>query len=84
MEACCELSKCSSSAPMDARIYRNIIWSLRYLVHTRPGIAYDVGFLNRIMVVPMEEHLAAVEHLLRYISGTHTHVAFIGAATTSG
>jgi hypothetical protein len=73
MEARCQLSKDSKEAPVDATFYRSIIGSLRYLVNTRPDIAFAVGFLSRFMEAPAADHLAAVKHLLRYISGTLNH-----------
>ena len=73
MEARCHLSKESKEAPVDITFYRSVIGSLRYLVHTRPDIAFAVGFLSRFMEAPAADHLAAVKHLLRYISGMLTH-----------
>jgi hypothetical protein len=70
MEARCQLSKDSKEAPVDTTFYRSIIGSLRYLVNTRPDIAFAVGFLSRFMEAPAADHLAAVKHLLRYVAGT--------------
>jgi hypothetical protein len=72
-EARCQLSKDSKEAPIDATFYRSIMGSLRYLVNTRPDITFAVGYLNRFMEAPVADHLAAVKHLLRYISGTLNH-----------
>jgi hypothetical protein len=58
---------------VDATFYRSIIGSLRYLVHTRPDIAFAVGYLSRFMETPASDHLVAVKHLLRYIAGTLNH-----------
>ena len=73
MEARLKLSKDSSEKAVDATLYRSIIGSLRYLVHTRPDITFVVGYLSRFMEAPASDHLAAVKHLLRYIAGTLTH-----------
>ncbi|KAM0916826.1 hypothetical protein ACQ4PT_009866 [Festuca glaucescens] len=73
MEPRCRLSKESKEAAVDATFYRSVIGSLRYLVHTRPDIPFAVGFLSRFMEAPAGDHLAAVKHLLRYISGTLSH-----------
>jgi hypothetical protein len=73
MEARCQLSKESKGTPVDATLYRSILGSLRYLVHTRPDIAFAVGYLSRFMEAPASDHLAAVKHLLRYIAGTLHH-----------
>jgi hypothetical protein len=70
MESRLKLSKDSTAPPVDATMYRSVVGSLRYLVHTRPDIAYSVGFVSRFMEKPTEEHWAAVKHILRYIAGT--------------
>jgi hypothetical protein len=51
-------------------MYRSIVGSLRYLVNTRPDLAYSVGYISRFMEKPTTEHLAAVKRVLRYIAGT--------------
>jgi hypothetical protein len=70
MEPRFKLSKVSTAPPVDATEYRSIVGSLRYLVHTRPDICFAVGYISRFMEAPTSEHLAAVKHILRYISGT--------------
>ncbi|XP_066360342.1 uncharacterized mitochondrial protein AtMg00810-like [Miscanthus floridulus] len=39
-------------------------------VHTRPDIAFVVGYVSRFMEDPKEDHWAAVKQLLRYIKRT--------------
>lgn len=70
MEPRCPLRKESKEAAVDATLYRSVIGSLRYLVHTRPDISFAVGFLSRFMEAPAADHYVAVKHLLRYIAGT--------------
>jgi hypothetical protein len=70
MEPRFKLSKISTAPPVDATEYRGIVGSLRYLVHTRPDIAFAVGYVSRFMEAPTSEHLAAVKRILRYIAGT--------------
>jgi hypothetical protein len=55
---------------VDPTEYRSVVGSLRYLVHTRPDLAFDVGYGSRFMEQPHEEHLAAVKHILRFVAGT--------------
>ena len=55
--------------PVEVTLYRSIVGSLRYLVHTRPDIAYAVGHVSRFMEHPTEEHMGAVKHVLRYMAG---------------
>jgi hypothetical protein len=73
MEPRLKLSKRSTNPPVDVTLYRSIIGSLRYLVHTRPDISFSVGMLSRFMEAPTTEHMSAVKHLLRYIAGTIDH-----------
>jgi len=40
----------------DVTRYMSIIGSLRYLVNTRPDIAYVVGVASRFMEAPDKEH----------------------------
>jgi hypothetical protein len=58
---------------VEAKMYRSLVGSLRYLVHTRPDISFAVGYVSRFMEKPRQEQLAAVKHLLRYIAGTVSH-----------
>lgn len=84
----CNLTRCNpTDTPMEQRVkvtiaksgiefeatrYRSIIGSLRYLVNTRPAIAYAVGIASRFrfMEAPAKEHWAIVKRIVRYISGT--------------
>jgi hypothetical protein len=70
MEAKLKLSKFSDSPPVDATMYRNLIGSLRYLLHTRPKLTYNVCYLSRFMESPKREHLDAIKRVLRYVAGT--------------
>ena len=70
MEPRLKLSRTSTTPTVDAMAYRRIIGGLRYLVHTRPDLAYAVGYLSRFMEVLWQEHLAAVKRVLRYVAST--------------
>jgi hypothetical protein len=52
METRLKLSKKSSSPVVDATEYRSLIGSLRYLMNTRPDMAFTVGYLSRFMEDP--------------------------------
>jgi hypothetical protein len=78
MEPKLKLSKKSTSPPVDATLHRSIVGSLRYLVHTRPDIAFAIGYVSRFMEAPTTEHMATMKHLLRYISGTRNLGCFFG------
>lgn len=70
METWLKLSKHSESPLVDATEYRSIVGGLRYLVNSRPDIAFAVGYVSHFLEEPREDHRAAVKHLLRYIAGT--------------
>lgn len=70
MEMHLRLSKMSNAPSVDATDYRWIVGSLRYLVNSRPDLAYSVGYVSRFMEKPTTEHLAAVKRVLRYVGGT--------------
>src|SRR6266508_3270501 len=70
MESRLKLSKKSTAAATNTTAYCSLVGSLRYLVHTRPDLAYSVGYVSRFMETPTVEHLTAVKHILRYIAGT--------------
>ena len=70
MEARLKLSKGKGDAVVDPSAYRSVIGSLRYLVNTRPDLAYSVGVVSRYMETPTSEHWAVVKHILRYLKGT--------------
>ena len=45
----------------DATNYGRMIGCLRYLLHTRPDLAYSVGVASRFMEKPTVLHLKAVK-----------------------
>ena len=49
MVAQLQLSKAGTTMTVDATNYRSIFGSLRYLVNTRPDLAYSVGYVSRFM-----------------------------------
>ena len=69
MEEQLKLTKASTAAKVDATLYQSIVGSLRYLVHTRPDIAFVVGYVSRFMKDSREDHWATVKRLLRYVKG---------------
>jgi hypothetical protein len=70
MEAKLKLNKNSRFPPVDQTRYRSILGSLRYLLYTRPDLAFSVGIVSRFMESPTTEHMMAVKHILRYVKGT--------------
>ena len=70
MEERLKPKKASTVAKVNITLYRSIVGGLRYLVHTRPNIAFAVGYVNRFMEDPREDHWATVKRLLCYVKGT--------------
>ncbi|XP_074351935.1 secreted RxLR effector protein 161-like [Apium graveolens] len=55
---------------VDSTDFKSIIGGLRYLIHTRPDLAYSVGVIRRFMEKPTVMHLNAAKRVLRYVKGT--------------
>ncbi|XP_039054992.1 uncharacterized mitochondrial protein AtMg00810-like [Hibiscus syriacus] len=70
MEPRLKLSKESTIPPVDTTLYRSIVGSLRYLLHTHPDLAFSVVMVSRYMEKPTTEYMATVKHILRYVKGT--------------
>ncbi|KAI3501786.1 hypothetical protein L1887_29807 [Cichorium endivia] len=70
MESGLKLSKAENEPEVDATHYRKIVGCLRYLIHTRPDLAYAVGVVSRYMQNPKESHARAIKQILRYLRGT--------------
>jgi hypothetical protein len=49
------------------------VGSLRYVTHTRPDLAFSVGYVSRFMQRPTTEHQQAVKRIVRYVAGTLDH-----------
>jgi hypothetical protein len=49
MEERLKLSRDSTTEEVYATQYRRLVGSLRYLVHTRPNLAYSVGYVSRFL-----------------------------------
>lgn len=65
-----KFSEGNNHPPTYATLFRSIISSLRYLIHTRPDLTFSVGYLNRYMESLTSEHMAALKRILQYIKGT--------------
>lgn len=61
------LSKVADSPPVDATLYRMLVGKLLFLTKTRPDIAHPVSVVSRFMQEPLEIHLQAAKHILRYV-----------------
>jgi hypothetical protein len=53
MEERLKLSHDSTTEEVDATQYWRLVGSLYYLVHTRPDLAFSVGYVSRFMQLPI-------------------------------
>ena len=51
-----KLTKASTAAKVDATLYWSFIAGMCYLVHTRPDIAFVMGYVRRFLEDPREDH----------------------------
>jgi hypothetical protein len=65
MEERLKLSRDSTAEEVDVTQYRRLVGSLRYLAHTRPDLAFSVGYVSRFMQRPTTEHQQAVKRIFR-------------------
>jgi hypothetical protein len=49
MEERLKLSRDNTMKEVDATQYRRLVGSLRYLTHTRPDLAFSVGYVSRFI-----------------------------------
>jgi hypothetical protein len=49
------------------------VGSLRYLTHTRPDLAFSVGYVSQFMQQPTTEHQQTVKRIICYVAGTLNH-----------
>lgn len=64
------ITKDEGGKPVDVTNFKSMIGGLRYLVHSRPDIAYSVGIVSRYMEKPTMVHQMAAKRILRYVKGT--------------
>ncbi|XP_074349239.1 secreted RxLR effector protein 161-like [Apium graveolens] len=64
------ITKDEGGKPVNSTEYKSLVGGLRYLVHTRPDIAFSVGVVSRYMEMPTVMHLNTVKRILRYVKGT--------------
>jgi hypothetical protein len=73
MEEKLKLRRDSMMEEVDSTQYWRLVGRLRYLAHTRPDLAFSVGYVSRFMQRPTTEHQQAVKWIIRYVAGTLDH-----------
>ncbi|XP_066361035.1 uncharacterized mitochondrial protein AtMg00810-like [Miscanthus floridulus] len=80
MEEWLKLSWDSTAEEVNTTYYWRLIRSLRYLVHTRPDLAFAIRYVSLFMERPTMEHLQDVKRILRYVVGTLDYGLHYGRA----
>ena len=65
-----KLVRSENEASVDGTLFRQIVGSLRFICHSRLGIAFSVGLVSRFMSDPRQPHLLVVKRILRYLKRT--------------
>jgi hypothetical protein len=73
MEERLKLSRNNTTEEVDATQYQRLVRSLRYLTHTRPDLAFFIGYVSRFMQRPTMEHQQAMKRIICYVAGTLDH-----------
>jgi hypothetical protein len=73
MEERLKLSRDSTMEEVDATQYQRLVGSLNYLAHTRPDLAFSIGYVSRFMQRPAMEHQQTVKRIIPYVVGTLDH-----------
>lgn len=67
MDSTKKMNRSEESIPVAKGRYQRLVGKLIYLSHTRPDIAYSVSVVSQHMNNPTEDHLDAVNRILRYL-----------------
>ncbi|XP_076904266.1 secreted RxLR effector protein 161-like [Bidens hawaiensis] len=70
MDSGMAFSKAEKEIEVDPTEHRKVVGCLRYLLHTRPDLAYSVGVVSRYMQSPCESHGLAIKQILQFVKGT--------------
>jgi hypothetical protein len=63
----------SGSHLVDPTMYRQLIGSVMYMIHTRPDICDAMIAISQFMAEPRQRQWVAKKHILRYLRGTITY-----------
>jgi hypothetical protein len=66
---------------VDPTMYRKLIGSLMYMIHTMPDICYAMIAMSQFMTKPRQRHWVEAKHSLRYLRGT---ISYALRYTSSG
>jgi hypothetical protein len=58
---------------VDLTMYRQLIGSLMYMIHTRPDICYALIAMIQFMTEPRQRHWVEANYISKYLRGTITY-----------
>lgn len=64
------IGKDEGGETVDTTQFKSLVGGLRYLIHTKPDIAFLVGISSRFMENPTCVHFNAAKRILRYVKCT--------------
>ena len=67
------LAKRVERCPVDKGRYQRLVGKLIYLSHAKPDIAYSVNVVSQHISNPNDDHLEAVNKILRFLKMTPGH-----------
>ena len=67
---------CKLENSIDKEQYKHLVGKLIYLSHTQPYISYAMSVVSQFMQAPYEEHMEAVNKILRYLKTTGKGLMF--------
>ena len=70
MDSTTKLGLIQDSASVEKGRYQRLVGKLIYLSHTRPNVAFPISVVSQYMNNPTEEHMTAVQRILRYLKMT--------------
>ena len=73
MEFGLKVSKAEEEEEIEATTYRRNVGCLRYLLHTRPDLAFSVSVASRYMQRPRKSHGDIMKKIMRYLQGTSAY-----------
>ncbi|KHN46010.1 Retrovirus-related Pol polyprotein from transposon TNT 1-94, partial [Glycine soja] len=59
-----KLVKSEDEGSIDGTMFREIVGSLKFICHSKPEMAFNVGLVNRFMSDPRQPHLIAVKGIM--------------------
>ncbi|KAL5810551.1 hypothetical protein ACOSQ4_027119 [Xanthoceras sorbifolium] len=70
MDSTTKLGSIQDSAPVEKGRYQRLVGKLIYFSHPRPDIAFSASAISQYINNPTEEHMTAVQRILRYLKMT--------------